>query len=146
MSYQTGTALMGTSLSLLQVIGIPSSICSTTHDLWDLLSIKLHITVQHAVCSIAFAQTEPLKALPILMLYSFEACNRRQNPHRDKDFPIEKSGIMFLSCWNKWPLFLFLYVGKKLNLIYIYWLLKPYTYLEGFIEFPFKPYNSTGKL
>ena len=145
MHCRAGTAsTMGTSLSLLQLTGIPSSIYNTTHDLWDLFGIRLHITMQHAVRPVAFVETEPLKTLPILTLYSFEAYSRRKNPH--KDLPIEKSGSMFLSCWNKCLLFLVLYAGKEINLIHICLLLKPYTYLEGFIAFLFKPCNSPGKL
>ena len=98
MHCQAGTALtMGKSLSLLQDTGIPSSIYNTTHDLWD-LSMKFHITMQHAVCSIAFVETEPLKTLPILMFCSLEAHSRRKNPHRDEDLPIFRSRYWVRCC------------------------------------------------
>lgn len=98
---------MDMSLSSLQVTGISSSIYHITHDLWDLLSIRLNITMEHAVHPI-----EPLKDFIILILYIFQGYSRSRNPH--KDLPVEKPGIMFTSCWNKCQLFVVLFIAANL--------------------------------
>lgn len=98
---------MDMSLSSLQVSGISSSIYNITHDLWDLLSIRLNITMEHEVHPV-----EPLKDCLIFILYSFQGYSRSRNPH--KDLPIEKPGIMFTSCWNKCQLFVVLFIAASL--------------------------------
>lgn len=48
---------MGMSLSSLQATGISSNIYNTTCDLWDLLNIRLNVTMEHAVNPSDFVET-----------------------------------------------------------------------------------------
>lgn len=134
---------MGTSLSLLQVTGIPSSIYNRTHDLWDLLSIKLHITMQHAVHPIAFVETEPLKALTFSRCTVLKHTARGRILTETKIFQLKSQEACF--CLAETNDHYFCLICRKKQISYIYLLLKPYAYLEGFIAF-FKPYNIPGKL
>lgn len=92
-------------------------------DTWPVRSSQRQVTYHYATCCAphSFYTDRAFGSFNILTSYSFEAYSKRKNPHQDKDLPVEKSGSMFLSCWNKWPLLLVLYVGKRYSLyIFIY--------------------------